>query len=764
MHALNYPTLNTPLIMETFRRILRIRHFFLSAVFCFGTGLSAQVTAPVADDDEVVLLDKFEVSSHSEVGYYSGNSMAATRLDTPIDEIAQSIYVINKELIRDIAAADLAEMVVYTPEMAMGETGDDRVGISMRGNNVGDPLVNGVALQSRGTIFSMANIERAEIVAGPTSIFLANESGIGGGINLSTKRPGFRRPAGSAEVQIKSGDILRLVADYGAPFSPRGNWAWRLVFEGVESREEDGFVEDFAEKTRVGLMPSLGWRSGSRRTSFFLLGEVFYQETNRPKGADLIRNNHIVQVPADVNVNSGYDTMERNQASLQALFTHALSGNWAVRAVAMATYNDNLKNTMGLNGNSDWGYDNLASGGLIGWARTYIEEYREIRENYAFQVDLAGMFNTGPITHQLIVGSDLKYNSSKQEYAHALFPADQQLFDVYHPDYDITPGPKFPHRNVHARGSRVNFYVNENMKMLRERIVINLGLRGSDFSQSSDRIWYYPNPRPPHIEYPSKWTMQPRAGLVVKIVRPVSLYYGYTETYIPRTDFFNPDGSFLDPETGVQHEAGVKALLFKQRVILNTSVYDLRRENIAERDDARSSEGLDYYTSDRSIRVRGWNLKLTVNPLRGLQFNGSLSTMDVEITGINNLNLDPVNGNSWQLGKTPKFNARMRGNWNVTYEFHKGMLRGVKLGVFGIHVGERPADIVREGKPFAIPAYDRYDAFVRYSRKGWSIQLNVNNLFDKRYYPYIDYYRDGGNGTARRAPPREFTVTFRREM
>ena len=91
----------------------------------------------------------------------------------------------------------------------------------------------------------------------------------------------------------------------------------------------------------------------------------------------------------DANVNSGHDTMQRNQASLQAIFMRALSSNWAVRGVAMVTYNDNLKNTMNLNGNSDWGYANLATGGLIGWARTYIEEYHEIRANHALQADLS---------------------------------------------------------------------------------------------------------------------------------------------------------------------------------------------------------------------------------------------------------------------------------------------------------------------------------------------------------------------------------------
>jgi iron complex outermembrane receptor protein len=762
--------------METSRRIPRPRArlllFTLAAAAAFSGRAAAQQIESAADagapaspspaarpmdDGELVILEAFEVSSKADIGYYSGNTASATRLDTPINETASSIYVINRELIRDIAAADLAEMITYAPEMALGESGDNRLGMTMRGNDVGDPLINGVSRNTRGTISSMANIERAEIVAGPTSIFLANDVGIGGGINLSTKKPNFTRPVGSIDFQLKSGATSRFVYDYGRPAAPGSRWAWRVVVEGIEGKAEDGFIEEFAVKKRIGLMPSLGYRT--KRTSLFLFGEIFYQKTNRPKGADLVRNNQIIQVPVDVNVNSGYDTMQRNQASLQAILMHALSAHWAVRGVAMATYNDNMKNTMNLNGNSDWGYANLASGGLIGWARTFIEEYHEIRENYAFQVDLAGTFDTGPLRHQLVIGADLKYNSSKQDYAHALFPADQQLFDIYHPDYNITPDPKFPHRRINSRGTRTNVYINENIKALRDRVILNLGLRASDFTQSNDRLWYYPNPRPPHIGFPSKWEILPRAGLVVKIVEPVSLYYGYSETYIPRTDYVNPDGSILDPETGVQHEAGVKALLFKGRVILNTSVYNLQKEHVAERDDVRSSPGVDYYNSDRAIRIRGWNLKLTLNPLSGLQLNGSLTAIDPEINKVN------TSGQDWQIGKSPKNEAKLRYNWSARYEFRKGTLRGFTTGVFGTHVGEKPADLRNDGvDAFVNPAWDRYDVFARYARKKWSLQLNVSNIFDKRFYPYIDYYRDGGAGTARRAPPREFTLTYHRDF
>ena len=203
----------------------------------------------------------------------------------------------------------------------------------------------------------------------------------------------------------------------------------------------------------------------------------------------------------------------------------------------------------------------------------------------------------------------------------------------------------------------------------------------------------------------------------------------------------------------------MKALLLKGRVILNTSVYHLQKEHVAERDDARSSPGVDYYNSDRAIRIRGWNLKLTLNPLSGLQLNGSLTAIDPEINKVNSSSQD------WQIGKAPKNEARLRYNWSARYEFRKGALRGFTTGVFGAHVGEKPADLRNDGvDAFINPAWDRYDVFARYARKKWSLQLNVSNIFDKRFYPYIDYYRDGGNGTARRAPPREFTLTYHRDF
>jgi iron complex outermembrane receptor protein len=456
-------------------------------------------------------------------------------------------------------------------------------------------------------------------------------------------------------------------------------------------------------------------------------------------------------------VNSGHDTMQRNQASLQALFMHALSKNWAVRGVAMVTYNDNLKNWMATTYD---GYPNAAAG-LIAWSRTLVEESHEIRTNYALQADLAGAFRTGPFSHQLVAGADLKYSTSKTGFSHTPFAAEDRLFDFYHPDYDVSFGAKTPHRRVDKRGTRANFHISENTKALGDRVILSLGARASDFTQVADRFWYFPKADRPHVEVPAKWVVSPRAGLVVKILEPVSLYYGYAETYQPHENT-NPDDTFIEPETGTQHEAGVKAFLFKGRVILNSSVYDLQRDNVAR--DVYNYPGypnIAYYLTDRSIRVQGVNIRLTINPVAGLQLNGSYSACDPEII--------KADGQPGQIGKSPKNLAKIRYNWNVRYEFRKGRLRGLTTGVFGARVGERPADFPTEAvpRPFATPAYDRYDAFIRYARKKWSLQLNVNNLFDKRCYTYAEYtyYADGGgSGAIRRAPPREFTLTYHRDF
>ena len=98
---------------------------------CLGAAglLAAQAafpqSAPTSDpaaEDEAVILSPFVVSAEQDTGYIATDSLAGTRLRTPLKDIAASVSVITKDFLDDIGATTTADLLVYT-------TGTEVVGI-----------------------------------------------------------------------------------------------------------------------------------------------------------------------------------------------------------------------------------------------------------------------------------------------------------------------------------------------------------------------------------------------------------------------------------------------------------------------------------------------------------------------------------------------------------------------------------------------------------------------------------------------------------
>tara|TARA_Y100000588_G_scaffold382470_1_gene470037 strand:+ start:145 stop:3525 length:3381 start_codon:yes stop_codon:yes gene_type:complete len=76
---------------------------------------SASLLAQNAEEDEdVYTLDPFSISEDENVGYEARSSLAGTRLNTPLSDIAATISVVTEEFMDDTGSTDLQELLVYT--------------------------------------------------------------------------------------------------------------------------------------------------------------------------------------------------------------------------------------------------------------------------------------------------------------------------------------------------------------------------------------------------------------------------------------------------------------------------------------------------------------------------------------------------------------------------------------------------------------------------------------------------------------------------
>ncbi len=175
-----------------------------------ATSAHAQTTPPAGPAaakaaDEAITLSVFKVSEDAVAGYQSMQTTSGMRTVQELKNVANSISIVNSELIADTGAISLMEVSKY---FVSGEASPNPNGFQQtisRGvpSNSG-ALRNGWYWYSPQDAYAM---ERIELLRGPNA-FLYGESAMGGMTNQVTKRGLFTRDFNRVKVTGGAGGIF----------------------------------------------------------------------------------------------------------------------------------------------------------------------------------------------------------------------------------------------------------------------------------------------------------------------------------------------------------------------------------------------------------------------------------------------------------------------------------------------------------------------------------------------------------------------------
>ena len=179
-------------------------------LFCFGafgivlTGpMALSQQAPTAgaesSDDDIVVLNPFEVSADSETGWVATQSLAGSRLNTELKDIAAPIEVLTKDFMDEFALNSITDATIYTTNVeGVGDNLEAATGI---GTGTGFPPPTrlrglGNATLSRDFFATQMssdnyNLDRVTIASGPNNLLFGTGSP-SGVIDTSLKRALFR--------------------------------------------------------------------------------------------------------------------------------------------------------------------------------------------------------------------------------------------------------------------------------------------------------------------------------------------------------------------------------------------------------------------------------------------------------------------------------------------------------------------------------------------------------------------------------------------
>jgi len=662
--------------------------------------LSLAAASPVLADDAAAeaptpLPRVTVVGEHESDGYRAERSRTATKTDTPLIDVPQSVSVVTRDLIRDQSMQSLMDVARYVPGAGMAQGEGNRDAIILRGNSsTSDFFLDGVR-DDVEYFRDLYNIDRVEILKGPNAMIFGR-GGAGGVVNRVSRQANWE-PVREVTLQGGSWDNRRAAFDVGGTFSD--GFAARVmgVYEDSES------YRDGVELERQGINPTFALAVGDSTILRFSY-EYFDYDRVADRGipsfaGSPFRTDEATffgdpdQSPTHAKVNQGSVTID-----------HAFSDNLRLRNRTVYADFDKF-------------YQNVFAGGAVsadtGLVQLSAYNNEQLRENIFNQTDLTFSAQTGSIGHDFLVGMELGEQTTENQRMTGLFngtdaayfvPADDPMVSV-----PVTFAPSATDNTNRGRATIAALYVQDQIEFTPNWLAV-VGLRYDSFDMDfTDR-----RGEGVRIET-SDDLFSPRGGLIYKPVENVSLYASYSMTYVPRSgaqlSSLTPTNAAFDPEEFENVEVGAKWDV-SPALAVTAAVFQLDRKNVVIADPNVPGQSL----LVDGQRTDGVELGISGQVNDSWSIQGGYAWQDGELT-------EQLGGTT--LAQLPEHVASLWNRYDVNAAW------GVGLGVIYQSDMYAAAD-----NAVTLPGFTRVDAGVYYRHSDrLRMQVNVENLLDERYYP-----------------------------
>ncbi|MEO0536313.1 MAG: TonB-dependent siderophore receptor [Cyanobacteria bacterium P01_A01_bin.123] len=634
-------------------------------------------------------------------GYLVPNASTATRTDTPLRDIPQSIQVIPRQVIEDQQAIGVEEVLENAAGVVFQGNNDGRgLEFSIRGFN-GAPvlrdgfLIPGFAGDAAGP--EVANLERVEVLRGPASV-LYGQVDPGGVVNLVTKQP-LSEPFYNLQFQVGNGDFISPSIDISGPLTEDGRLLYRL---NALYRQEDSFRDYDNNLERFFIGPTLTWLISDQTD---LTINLEYTEDDEPADYGTFAfGDGVAPIPLERVLNNPEDTYKQDYLSVGYTLEHRFSDNWQLRNQFRYTSSSYSIDVFPLPAALN------ESTGIL--SRIFAAQDVEL-DTYSLYTNIQGRFSTGSIEHTLLVGVDL-FRWSQNSFVR-FDPGLTSPINIFNPDY---PDPSsFPSEESVGivfddviETDQLGIYLQDQIDIL-DNLIAVAGLRYNTVNRATT------SRRTNTVTAQYDDVLIPRIGIVYQPIEPISLYANYARSFMPNSEL-DVNRQPLEPEEGEGFEVGVRAELLEGRLAATLAYFDITKQNVATDDPTTALPGSVAVGEQRS---RGVDFNLTGEILPGWNVVASYAYVDAEVTEDNNTD---IIGN--RLFSAPEHSASL---W-TTYEIQSGDLEGLGLGLGFNFVGEQQGDLANS---FQIGSYFITNTAVFYRRSNWQVRLNIDNLFDVDY-------------------------------
>ncbi|WDZ96756.1 TonB-dependent siderophore receptor [Herbaspirillum sp. WKF16] len=631
--------------------------------------------------------------------YRPVRSSSATRTDTPLQELPQSVQVVSRQLIDDLGATRLDDVLLYVSGVAkqnnFGGIWDNYSIRGFSGNENGgmNILWNGFA-SNRGYAppRDMANVESVDFLKGPAAALYGN-SEPGGTINVVTKKPQFKA-ANSLDLSIGTQDAYRAAVDSTGALN--SEVAYRLN----AAMENKGSMRDNVRNSREFFAPAFTWVL-SDSTVLNYEGEFLRQKAPLDRGVVAVNGNpSVLPVSRFLGEPNDGDIKMENQNHLLTL-EHRLNENWHLRTGIFHK-----------DGTLD-GYSTEASALLAD--NTTLRRQRRYRDfswhDTSLQAEIGGKFQAAGVGHEVLFGTEVDWLTLDQRMLRINPTAGSPYaVNIYDPVYGQAQPTPVANTDTSERQISTGLYFQDQISLSQQWKLL-AGVRADSFRSTLD------NRRTGATTRQDKGAFSPRLGLTYLITQSLSVYASASKSFRPNTGS-DVNGNAFAPETSRAGEVGLKFQSEDKRSGATLAVFDITKQNVLTTDPANPA----FSISAGEVRSKGVELDFSGKIDLHWRVTGNLAYTDAYVAKDNTLAVGS------RLVNVP----RTSGSLLAVYE--SADTRGAPYGIGGgfNYVGERTGD---QAGSFKLPSYvtARALAYWQFTPK-MKLSLDVNNLFNKRYY------------------------------
>jgi iron complex outermembrane receptor protein len=664
---------------------------------------------------------------------HTQTAMSALRTDVPLIEVPQAISVVPREVLEQQQIRNIGDVAKNVSGMgrAIGysESADK---FMIRGLLIDYTLKNGFKNSSVLSLTDVANVERVEVLKGPSSL-LYGRIEPGGVVNLVTKQPlAVRRH--SADVTLGRYGLARGAFDTTGPLTASASYRLVGALEHADSHR------DFVSTDTRFLAPSFSWKA-TDRTTLTVEGEALRMSGTPDAG--LPGNPISFTLPVTLSVGEPADHIRNTNWRGAYYLTHRLNDRWSVTHATSLLGADALRTHV-----------YAPNGTLLPDRHTFARQVLDEREgvhNLFSRVDLLGTVTPGRQKHVLLASLE----AGRERYDNGVSVLGIAPIDLFDPHYGA-PYPDQPSEPQQTRqqGADSLGLALQDQWSLSPKWKVTLGGRADvartlylDVVNSAPTASGPPvsvgppagggtlpppgggtpppgggtpptgggsGPIDPTRRESTEWVhaFSPRAGLVFQPTPLVALYASYSRSFNPLQLIHYINLVNIKPFRARQYEGGVKLDLLNARVQATAAVFKLEATGYVLPTAQFGTVSYDGYKRSSGVEAETTAHAGPLTLLASYTFTDG--DKRVGFPGQSLMNAARHSGSTW-----------------ATWSTRTGRLQGLTLGAGVFLVGERVANLFDS---LVIPAYARVDMLASYDRPRWAVQLNLKNITSERYY------------------------------